>query len=279
MTLWITFKKNNKCVEFIATHIQSEGESKALTSQLENMFKAYTEQKQEKLSEAEHTKHIRKIVGIIVPVAVFVALGIIAVAQRRSRKLLIKHQEEADRVMMSKEMEHKRKLEFERQAHKMQQAALSGRLKQSNETLRELKMQVAKQKEEAASQTEQAATFVEEPICRLILERVNKGQFKAQFDIKLYEKYALSKNDMLVLREAANRHFNQFTSRLLQAYPTLTHGDLDYCCLYLLGLSDADVSALMQKAYSTVSDRSRKLKTIFGKEDLLVHILRQIAEN
>ena len=182
-------EKADECVRFMAGNMKSEGENKALTSQLENMFKAYTEQKQEKLSEAEHTKHIRKIVGIIVPVAVFVALGIIVVAQRRSRKLLKKHQEEADRVMMSKEMEHKRKLEAERQTHQMQQAALSGRLKQSNETLRELKEQVAKQKEETASQTEQAATFAEEPVCRLILERVKEGQFKSKVD---YEEYCLS---------------------------------------------------------------------------------------
>ena len=45
--------------------------------------------------------------------------------------------------------------------------------------------------------------------------------------------------------------------------------DLDYCCLYLLGLTDADIAALMQKAYSTVSDRSRKLKAFFDKDEPL----------
>jgi len=56
---------------------------------------------------------------------------------------------------------------------------------------------------------------------------------------------------------------------LKKAYPELTKGDLDYCCLYLLGLTDADIAALMQKAYSTVSDRSRKLKAFFDKDEPL----------
>jgi hypothetical protein len=36
--------------------------------------------------------------------------------------------------------------------------------------------------------------------------------------------------------------------------PNLSNGDLTYCCLYLLGLSDADVSALMQKEYAKAMD-------------------------
>ena len=270
-------EKADECVRFMAGNMKSEGENKVLVSQLDKLFQEYLKQKQKKLTEAEHTKHINNNVGIIVPVAVFVALGIIVVAQRRSRKLLKKQQEEADRVMTSKEMEHKRKLEFERQTHQMQQAALSGRLKQSNETLRELKMQVAKQKEEAASQTEQAATFAEEPICRLIMGRVNEGQFKSKVDYKEYKDYALNKNQLLSLREAADRHFGQFTVRLKQAYPKLTNGDLDYCCLYLLGLSDADIAALMQRAYNTVTERSAKLRNAFGVENNISDTLRGLA--
>ena len=51
--------------------------------------------------------------------------------------------------------------------------------------------------------------------------------------------------------------------------PNLSNGDLTYCCLYLLGLSDADVSALMQKEYPTVSEHSRKIKRILGDKTLV----------
>ena len=81
------------------------------------------------------------------------------------------------------------------------------------------------------------------------------------------------------MREAADVHFGLFTTRLKQDFPSLTKGDIDYCCLYLLGLSDADISALMQKAYPTVSQRSRKIKAILGKNSPLPIALRGIANN
>ena len=155
---------------------------------------------------------------------------------------------------------------------------MSGRLKRSNQELRELKDQMRQQAGNGTPKQEtQAESFNDEPICRLIMERVNEGQFKAQMDCKLYHDYALGKEQVTALREAADRHFNQFTSRLAKAYPDLTRSDLDYCCLYLLGLSDADVAALMQKAYSTVSDRSRKLKNIFGNEKPLPTLMLDFA--
>ena len=83
----------------------------------------------------------------------------------------------------------------------------------------------------------------------------------------------------MALHEAVNRHFAGFTMRLKKAYPQLTDSDLNYCSLYLLGLNDADISALMQKAYPTVSQRSRKLKTIFGSELSLPITLHSIANN
>ena len=212
------------------------------------------------ITKAEHAKRIKKTVGTIVTAAVFVALSIVVVAKRRSKKLL------------------RQEMEKQRQIHQAQQNALSGRLKQSNQEIRELKEQI-KQRDDLSAKTEAAPTLAEEPVCCLIMERVNKGQFKAKVDYAVYKDSALDKQQLLDLRLAADRHFNQFTVRLKQAYPKLTNSDLDYCCLYLLGLNDADVSALMQKSYTAVSDRSRKLKTIFGKDNILADSLRQIAES
>ena len=183
---------------------------------------------------------------------------------------------EARKELEERDKQHMEAIEAERQTHRMEQAAISGRLKRSNQEVRELKDQI-KQLDDLAAKTEVAASFDEEPICRLIMDRVNEGQFKAQMDCKLYHDYALGKEQVMALREAADRHYNQFTSRLAKAYPELTRGDMDYCCLYLLGLSDADVSALMQRAYNTVSERSRKLKAIFGSEEPLSATLRSFS--
>ena len=160
----------------------------------------------------------------------------------------------------------------------MQQSAITGRLKRSNQELRELKDQI-KQMDDLATKTEAAASFDEEPICRLIMDRVNEGQFKSKIDYINYKDSALDKQQLLDLRLAVDRHYGQFTVRLKKAYPELTNSDLDYCCLYLLGLTDADIAALMQRTYNTVFERNGKMRKIFGSETPLPITLMGIAND
>ena len=209
--------------------------------------------------EAQHRSESKRTIDFIVKAFMIVALVIIIMGL-----LLVKQNK-------SWVTEH--------HAHKIQQAALAGRLKKSRQELRELKSQIKQQGFTSSDSKTQAISFVEEPVCQMIIERVNEGQFKSQMDCSVYKDYALSKEQLSALREAANCHFSQFTTRLVKSYPKLTSGDLNYCCLYLLDMSEADISALMQRAYSTVSDRSRKLKTIFGCTDPLSITLHRIANN
>jgi len=238
--------------EFLVPFANVNENQSTLKSQLTTLCQNYMLEKQKQL----HQKRSKKL-AIAIPVAVFVAFVVVFAIKRRSKK----------------------QMERERHAHKMQQAALTGKLRKSNETVRELKGQIQQQENEAVSMPEQASSFADEPICQLIMERVNEGQFKSQMDCTVYKDYALGKEQLMALREAADRHFNRFTSRLAQTYPSLTKSDLDYCCLYLLGLTDADVAALMQKAYSTVSDRSRKLKAVFESEESLSAALQGFANS
>ena len=221
----------------------------------EQLFNDYIQRREEQMARQEKEKTIRTTLAVVLPMAVLAILLSVVAMKRRGKK----------------------RMEKERQTHRMEQAALSGRLKRSNETLRELQDQVRQQGETTTKPETQAASFAEEPICRLIMERVNEGQFKSKVSYLDYSDYALSKEQITALREAADRHFGQFTIRLAKAYPDLTKSDLNYCCLYLLDLNDADIAALMQRAYNTVSDRSRKLKTLFGSEEPLSTILRGLA--
>ena len=304
-------KKSNECMRYLALHNETGAENSALVSQLSDMYKMYLTRKQEKEAGMKRELAVKKAIEIIVPIAIALALAIIVVAKWRSKKLLKRQQEEADRRLGETEQQHKEELrqrqdeaermledkekrhqweleakdkqysetvEAERQAHRMEQAAISGRLKRKNEEVRELKDQIKRQ-EELNATPKHAESFTDEPICRLILERVKEGQFLSQIDCKIYKDYALSKEQVISLREAADHHFGLFTIRLSKAYPKLTNSDLDYCCLYLLGLSDADISALMQKAYPTVSQRSRKIKAILGNDSPLPMTLRGIANN
>ena len=265
---------------FQAENAVSEVESNYQVSQLNELFQQHLQWEQER-AEAERQEAARlRRNRIIVVVSVLVAVAAL-LAWLLHRRKMRQQRDEADQQMEAVQEAHRlesQRMEAEREAHRLEKASMSGRLKRSNQELRELKDQMRQQPGNGAPKQEvQSVTFNEEPICRLIMERVNEGQFKAQMDCKLYQDYALGKEQVMALREAADRHFNQFTVRLAKAYPNLTKGDLDYCCLYLLGLSDADISALMQRAYATVSERSRKLKGIFGTEEPLSVALMSFA--
>ena len=243
-----------------------QAESNAQVSQLNELFQQHLQWEQERTeAERQQAARLRRNRMIVVACVLVVVTALLAWLLHR-------------RKMQQQRDEASQQMEAEREAHRLEKASMSGRLKRSNQELRELKDQMRQQTGNGAPKQEaQAVSFNEEPICRLIMERVNEGQFKAQMDCKLYQDYALGKEQVMALREAADRHFNQFTVRLAKAYPNLTKGDLDYCCLYLLDLSDADISALMQRAYNTVSERSRKLKGIFGSEEPIAITMRSFA--
>ena len=259
--------KAQKYASFLAGFTMSEIEKKTEVSKVNEMFKEHLTKQQEKQARLDREKAVKKALKIVIPIAVVFALVIVVMAKLRSKKLLKVQQEEADR-----------KLEESEQQHRMEQAAISGRLKRSNQEVRELKEQI-KQMDDLAVKSETTVSFNEEPICRLIIERVHDGQFKSKIDCEIYKSYALDKQQLLDLRMAADRHFNQFTLRLRKTYPKLTSIDIDYCCLYLLNLTHADVSALMQRAYNTVVERDSKIQKIIGSEKPLPVTLMDIAQN
>jgi len=304
-------EKHDECMHYLALHNETGAENNALASQLSDLYKMYLTQKQEKEAEKKREAAVKNIIEIVVPIAVVLALAIIVTAKVRSKKLLKKQQEEANKMLDETEQQHKEELrqrqteaermledkekrhqweleekdkqhsetvEAERQAHRMEQAAISGRLKQKNEEVRELKDQIKRQ-EELEAIPKRAESFVDEPICQLILRRVKEGKFKSKVDYLDYKDSALSKQQLFDLRVAADQHFDLFTIRLKNAYPQLTNGDLDYCCLYLLGLTNADLAALMQRAYNTVVERDGKLKKVFGNDNPLPITLMCIAKN
>jgi hypothetical protein len=249
-------EETHKYANFLVPFANQEENKSAVKSQLTEKYNTFRQNELEKKYIEEVRKNTKYIL-IVIGGLLVVLMTVIVLHLRRKKNL-------------------KTQLEAENHAHKMQQAALSGRLKRSNEELRELKDQI-RQRNDAVAKTEAAASFTEEPVCRLILERVKEGRFKSKVDCTAYKDFALNKQQLLDLRLAADRHYDQFTVRLKKAYPELTQGDLDYCCLYLLGLTDADIAALMQRAYNTVIERNGKMRKIFGSENPLPITLKSIT--
>ena len=123
----------------------------------------------------------------------------------------------------------------------------------------------------------EANPFMSEPICKSILETANKQQFKSRVPCSAYIEYALSKEQLLALKDAMDRHYDNFSQWICNEYPELTNDDIDYLCLYHLGLKDTDIFALMQRAYPTIGERSRKLKRIFNSDEPLHTITKNIV--
>ena len=219
----------------------------------------------------EKHANIIKTAKIVASVALFVIVLLGVISLRIHKKALTK-------VRESEQKRHTETIESEMQSFEREKSALSGRLRESNLKLRELREQVRQQEKEILN-TDRAVSLIEEPIYKLIMARVKEGNFKSKVNCIYYKEYVLDKGQIQELRIAVDHHFNQLTTRLKKTYPELTKTDIDYCCLYLLGLTDADVAALMQRAYNTVSERSSRLRKIFGSENRISVTLRSIADN
>ena len=268
---------SDECMRYIALQNKSGAEEKALVSKLEDVFKSHTDRELEKDSEKARNRSIRDTLIAVLSFTILVVLFIIVFAAIKRKKLLKKVEEDSDRRFGETERHYVKTIEAERQAHQMAQAAISGKLKRRNKEVRELKDKI-KLLNKLNATPKQAESFTDEPICRLILERVKNGQFLSNIDCKIYKDYALSKEQLISLREVADLHFGHFSLRLAKAYPKLTKSDIDYCCLYLLDLTDADISALMQRAYNTINERHKKLKLILGTEKNISITLQTIAK-
>ena len=269
---------------YLASFTMKEIERKAVISSINEMFQNYLIQKQEQKAAQEKHKAVLRTVKILVPIAMVIAVVIVVLIRRRSKMHLAKQEAEAQREMEKRVKQHEKALEAEQQAHRMEQAALSGRLKRSNEKLRD----VSKQLEESLAKnslieseaSDDYSAYINTPICLYIINLVHKQQFKSKMDYLIYKDYALSKEQLLALRDAAEKHLARFNSQIRKRFPNLTDSDMDYCYLFLLGLGEADISALMQRAYTTVCDRCRKISRIIGADDSLYQTLRNtLCEN
>ena len=272
--------KAHQYAAFLANLAMPEYEKKTDVSKLNELFQNYLIQKQEQKAAREKHKAVLRTVKILVPIALVIAFFIVATIRRKSKRNLARQKAEAQREMEKKAKQHKEALEAEQQAHRMEQAALSGRLKRSNEKLRDVSKQLeetlAKNSLFESETSDDYSAYINTPICLYIINLVHKQQFKSKMDYLIYKDDALSKEQLLALRDAAEKHLARFTSHIRKRFPNLTDNDMDYCYLFLLGLGEADISALMQRAYTTVCDRSRKISRIIGANDSLYQTLRNM---
>ena len=164
----------------------------------------------------------------------------------------------------------------------MQQAALAGRLRQSN-------MALKKQGKTASSNTTRpleqlsngAKYYIEESICRQILSICNdkNNPIKSTVPVTAYASIALTDAQKAQLKEATARHYGPFFEKLKQQHPELKEKDLLYCQLSLLGLDNVQIAVLLQNSISTIWERENRLKKIFNSENKIAIVLYGLMKN
>lgn len=289
-------EKSEECMRFLANHKKTEGETKSLVSKLEDIFKAYMNQKQKKEAEEAREKSIRETIEIVVFITAFFILAILVVAKQKSKQLLKKQQEETDRVLEETEQEHEKELrlwqavadktlektekkhekelETERLAHQKKQEALQQDLQEKEAHVNVLENALNRQREEAEQRRQ---LFFKEPICQHILSLV-RGKHITTRNNAYQIGVALKDEDFKQLKEAVAKHYDGFDHVLLSQCPSLKHGYLALCHLHLLGLSESEIAALKNVSYSAIRKQNESLQEKFGVDENISAYVLRVAE-
>ena len=247
--------------DFLVPFANQEENKSEIKSQLTELYKTFIQERLERQHHKEAKMHIIRTLAIIV--GMFFVILLISLLYHKNRR-------------------HKQKLEIliesERQAHKIQQAALSGRLKRSNAALKEHNKTILTLNSSPSPFRENNSTmnYEEEPICQSILALCNdkKNPIKSTVPVAAYADIALNDTQKAQLKDAAMQHYGSLFEKLKQQYPALKEKDFQYCYLCLFGLDNVQIAVLLQNSVSTIWEREKRLKKILGSEDRIAIILR-----
>lgn len=84
--------------------------------------------------------------------------------------------------------------------------------------------------------------------------------------LKKSPKY-LDENGMLTMQEAVDGLYDNFTMRLSKQMPILIEGELQFCCLIKLRLSNPEIATLLGISPSSVSKRKQRIKERITQND------------
>ena len=251
--------------DFLVPFANMEENQSGTKAQIISLYDAYRRAKLERENQKNSMRH--SIQNILVLGGMLVAMLILYFFYRKNKRT--KQKLESN-------------IEAERHAHKMQQAALAGRLKKSNAALKaneETSLDVSVIPQEQSPNA--AEQYHDEPICKHIIAvcNDNKVAIKTNVPFTAYSHLALSDLQIAQLKEAAMRHYGPLFEKLKCQYPALKEKDFYYCYLSLLGLDNVQIAVLQHKTISTTWERENRIKKIFGSNDKVSVILHSFTTN
>ena len=281
-------KQADSLMRFLTNCKKPEGENKALVSKLEDMYKGYQNQKQEKQAEASRKKAVKKIVGVIFFMVIAVALVIFFIMRVKNKKMMELQQTEVAKKMEEKDKAHKeeverirletdktmkekeKQIEREKQTRQREKEKLQQGLQQREAQVNALEKALNLQREEMELRR---AAFLKESICQKINDCIRSQNITVRNSAK--HNIVFTEEDAAALKASVLRHYPNFESVLLSKDATMSGDDLQLCQLYLLGLDERQIAVLQYKSYSAIKKRANMLKALLGiEESLQTYILK-----
>lgn len=260
-------KVQNRCDEisgftnFLVPFANQNENNGTVKSQLAEYYGIFIQQKQRRLNLSESRLHIKRI-GLIIGGLLVFTITILLLYHRNKRK--------------------NQHLKAQIVKYEVEQKALGGRLKRSNEMLRELENKI-KQQEKKTNKNDRktAVSYVEEPICQYILRNCQDKTkpIKSNVPVSEYADIALTHKQKAMLKEAATKHYGYLFQWLKTTYPCLREKDLFYCYLCLLGLDNTQIAAMEQLSYTSVWEREKRLQGIFDTNNSIAITLNTFLVN
>ena len=260
--------------DFLAPFANQEENQSEIKSQLTELYNYY---RQTDLSR-QHQKLVRKYTTISLAIIGGLIVGLLVY-------VFLYHNNKRRKQLLEKQIQE------EQLSHDMKQKALSGRLKQSNQKLKDTLKRIENQETEHKTINnnvsfdtfdERYEMFKQSPICLEVFDKVdhlyadNRNTPKTNSDITEYKAFALSLLQIAQLTKTVESYFPNLYTALKAHYPSLDKKEWMHCCLYLLQLDKMSICVLIQEPYYTCRRYILKLEKVFGcKQGLSTFIIEQ----
>lgn len=260
---------------FLVPFANQEENHGEIKTELTELYKEYSQVCLER-QHREKISHNMRLVMVVFMVGFLLLLLIVLLFHKTKRK----------------EYKLNSQIEEEKIAHEMKRKALSGRLKKSNEALRETLKRIEEQKTQKECieygggnlSSERYESFLMTPICQLVFGKVKqlhgdkRKVLKTDMDVARYKTFALSTTQLAMLSKTVDEYFPFLYTSLKTQYPSLSQRDWSFCLLYLLQLDMLSICVLLQKKYPTCRRYTLKLEQAFqSKQGLSVFLMEQVC--
>ena len=256
--------------EYLAPFATQDEDKSAIKSHLMKLGNEY----QQHVLEKRHKQNVKKqtkLFAFLFTGLLMVILGVFVLYWKNRRK------------KQSLETQIKKN----QYAYEMKQKALAGRLKTSNDALRDTlkrleRSEAERNKDFKGFEKEIYDAFKKKPICHELLETEkklhssNRNSIKTSTNVADYKDLAMSLSQKAILIKTEEMAFPHLYDRLTTLYPSLDRNEWLHCCLYLLQLDKMSVCILLQEPYYTCRRCTLKLEKMFDcKRGLPAFLMEQ----